>query len=234
MTKTTISLLDQDLIAQLAYKRYAENFTTDQLEDLINALPDSTNPEFLEAVVQCFYRPNTFDANQFLEFNPLIVLDYLKKSHRLYLHKKLPEIDQSIEILRKNYEAGHPCLKLLHLFFTDYKIHLYAHIQKEDEILFPYMEKLFSGKHPDNSIKDLDGSASLGSFYKEHTDTEHDLKKVRQVIRAYEPSPTNKSPYSILLSQLQVFELDLHIHALLEEEVLIPQAIFIDKQLRAL
>ena len=75
------------------------------------------------------------------------------------------------------------------------------------------------------------GEYSVDRFLTEHHDTEDELKDIRQTIRLYEPPATNESLYRILLSQLQTFEQDLSVHAHIEEEVLIPKAKALEKNL---
>ena len=47
----------------------------------------------------------------------------------------------------------------------------------------------------------------------------------------YNPPPANQMLYRTLLTQLELFEQDLHVHALMEEEVLIPKALIIETAL---
>jgi regulator of cell morphogenesis and NO signaling len=73
---------------------------------------------------------------------------------------------------------------------------------------------------------------SLKNFIENHHDTERDLSQVRNTILQYDPPVTNQTPYRILLTQLQVFERDLAIHALIEDYVLIPRALQLEKSLK--
>jgi regulator of cell morphogenesis and NO signaling len=74
---------------------------------------------------------------------------------------------------------------------------------------------------------------SIDRFLNDHHDTEDELKDIRQTIRLYDPPQTNESLYRILLTQLQAFEQDLCVHANIEEEVLIPKALKMEKELNA-
>jgi regulator of cell morphogenesis and NO signaling len=74
---------------------------------------------------------------------------------------------------------------------------------------------------------------SIAEFLKDHHDTEDELKDIREAIRLYQPPSTNESLYRILLTQLETFEQDLHVHALIEEEVLIPKALKLESEVRS-
>ena len=71
-------------------------------------------------------------------------------------------------------------------------------------------------------------------FRSHHHDTELDLREVRRSILYYNPPATNQTPYRILLSQLEAFEKDLAVHALVEDKVLIPRAMKIEDDLNRL
>ena len=64
-------------------------------------------------------------------------------------------------------------------------------------------------------------------------DTEDELKDIRETMRLYQPPATNESLYRILLTQLETFEQDLHVHARIEEEVLIPKALKLESELQS-
>jgi len=71
---------------------------------------------------------------------------------------------------------------------------------------------------------------TVEQFINQHHDTEKDLQEVRTAILHYSPPEGNQTLYRILLSQLQILEKDLAIHALIEDEVLLPRALALEKQ----
>ena len=75
---------------------------------------------------------------------------------------------------------------------------------------------------------------SLGGFIDAHDDTEGALSHAKKVVDSYAPSNTSITPHRILINQLMNFETDLRIHAFIEEKVLIPRAIALEKKLLTL
>lgn len=71
---------------------------------------------------------------------------------------------------------------------------------------------------------------SLQKFIDNHHDTEKDLSNVKEAILNYEPPESNQTPYRILLTQIDAFEKDLSVHALIEDSVLIPRALQLEKK----
>ena len=200
-------------------------YTYEELKDL------GIQPEFLLALLDVFEDQDNFVPETFYRFSLSTIVDYLRKTHAYYLNKKLLEIEQSIHLLVNAYPSAHPILLLLHNFYADYKSHLVKHIEMEERELLPYiaqLEKVAQGKDaslPASTIR-------VQQFIDSHHDTEKDLQEVRAAILNYSPPAVNQTLYRILLSQLQVFEKDMAIHALMEDDVLLPRALELEKKLR--
>mgnify|MGYP000957645786 FL=1 len=188
------------------------------------------DPEFVFALLDAFEDHKTFDIRGFAKFRLSIIVDYIRKTHQYYLDRKLPEIEQSIHLLLKAYPEAHPLLVVLNDFYTSYKLHLTYHIEVEETQLLPYilhLEKVDEGKA---SFQAYPANYSLDRFLIHHQDTEKELKDVREAMLHYSPPPTNETLYRILISQLEILEKDLAVHALIEEEVLLPRAMELERK----
>jgi regulator of cell morphogenesis and NO signaling len=191
--------------------------------------------DFIYSLIQVFEDEKSFSPETYRKFSLHTIIDYIQRTHQYYLTKKLCEIEQSINILLKDYEGDHPLLVILTSFYKDYKNHLTEHIKVEEEFVLPFIvsmlkfeQKKISGREFLNTTQVF----SLKNFIENHHDTERDLSQVRNTILQYDPPVTNQTPYRILLTQLQVFERDLAIHALIEDYVLIPRALQLEKSLK--
>ncbi len=188
------------------------------------------NAEFVFTLLQVFEDEKSFDMHAFDKFTLDVIVDYIRKTHDYYLHRKMFEIEQSIHLLMRSYPETHPLLVILHNFYTSYTQHLSSHIEAEEAQLLPYilhLEKVNEGKA---SFQAYPSSYSLNRFLVHHQDTEKELEDVRSAILEYSPPPTNETLYRILLSQIEVFEKDLSVHALIEDEVLIPRAMELERK----
>jgi regulator of cell morphogenesis and NO signaling len=208
-------------------KRYQSRF-----RELMNM---EMNEEFISSIIKLFDEENSVSAEEFSRFGLDIIVDYTRKTHRLYVLKKLPELEQSIALLLENYEGEHSLLLLLKNFFKSYREDLMEHIACEEGQLLPhieYLRKINPGKIDLEEFFYCTKNYSIQKFIDSHDNTEEDLQKVREAIRAYDPPKTNVTPYRILLSQLEMFEIDLNVHAYIEDEVLLPRALRIENCLQ--
>ncbi len=191
--------------------------------------------DFITTLLRAF-EEKIFCAGDFQPFPVEIIVDYIQRTHIFYFEKKLPEIEQSIGLLSDHYESHHPILEALRNFFLQYVRDLFEHIHAEEELLLPYIRTLQEAQKTPAHFSTFifaRRNYSIDRFLNDHHDTEDELKDIRQTIRLYDPPQTNASLYRILLSQLQAFEQDLCVHAHIEEEVLIPKALALEKELNA-
>src|SRR6186713_504784 len=195
-----------------------------------NQVPPEANKEFIAVLLRSF-EERPFDAKDFEVFPIELVVDYIQRTHAFYLQKKLPEIAQSILLLSGHYQSNHPILVVLQTFFHRYCQDLTTHISEEEKLLLPYIVQLSNATLTPNHLSTFVMASqqySIAAFLKDHHDTEDELKDIRETIRLYQPPATNESLYRILLTQLETFEQDLHVHAQIEEQVLIPKAVSLE------
>lgn len=192
---------------------------------------------FIYTLLTTFEDTRTFSEQEYQKFSLEIIIDYIRKTHRYYLVKKLCEVEQSIDILLKDFTGSHPLLHILNNFFSAYKADLTAHIRVEEKQLLPYIDCLLKFDRQAIDKKEyLEAieNYSLNTFVQSHHDTEQDLSNVRNSILSYTPPKTNQTPYRILITQLHSFEIDLSVHALIEDRVLIPRAMKLEERLKNL
>lgn len=190
--------------------------------------------EFIYTLLQTFEDENAFAEADYEKFSLEVIIDYIYRTHRYYITRKLLEIEQNIQILLKDYAGDHPLLQILNTFFYEYSSGLTSHIQFEEKYLLPYIASLmkFEGEEPETEeYIDATKHYSIKKFIENHHDTEKDLSVVRAAILEYQPPVTNQTPYRILISQLEAFEKDLFVHALIEDRVLIPRALLLEEKI---
>jgi regulator of cell morphogenesis and NO signaling len=109
------------------------------------------------------------------------------------------------------------------------------HIQEEESELLPHIEYLMDINEKEVDLVDFYNKSNytINDFIDHHHDSEEEITKVRNSILMYQPPTTNETPYRILLTQLQLFERDLTIHALIEDKVLIPRVQQLERKLNA-
>ncbi|MCU0325827.1 MAG: hemerythrin [Spirosomaceae bacterium] len=164
------------------------------------------------------------------------VVSVLQANHRFYLTKKLPEIEQSLLHIFSKYGQTHQLLTALAIFFNAYKEKLIEHIKMEEKEFFPYIKKLVSfskGEFSDEERKAFLSNNSIDKFDEDHGPIEDELKEVSKIIQQYSNSKNTPLPYRIFLNQVELFELELRKHAIVEDHILVPLVKELEEKLRA-
>lgn len=193
-----------------------------------NTVLAEINPDFLTDVLNVFCNYKPVKNNAFKNYPTPILIDYLKRSHDYYLTKTLPELGGNIHVLLQNYDNKlHPLIETLYSFYFNYKTDLKEHIKDEEELLFPYVQNLYNAVYNNSHLplKSLLKEYSIVEFINNHDDIDTELGEIIDVLLSYKPPKTNIASYRMLIQKLKTFELDLKLHAFIEDEVLVPKII---------
>ena len=106
---------------------------------------------------------------------------------------------------------------------------------KEENILFPFIEQLEKANERPGIPAPCFGSVAhpIARMLADHDDAGALLARIRELTEGYAP-PSDACPtYHTLYAALSEFERDLHQHIHLENNILFPRAIAIEKQSQA-
>ena len=170
------------------------------------------------------------------EFNKLSLeglANYIEVNHHRYVRSTMPQLQSFLEKLCNVHGLRHPELKQIKELFDDGVSKLTAHMKKEEFILFPYIRKLEEAKKNGTNP----GQPPFGSVQSpiqvmelEH-ETEGDrFNEIRSITGSYATPQDACTTYKITYLMLKEFEEDLHIHIHLENNILFPRAIELEKR----
>lgn len=229
--------MDQSILRLQVLKRYKIEFADSELKFPAISTQTGDGREFISVLTRAFEDDVHFRYSEFNIFSTDVIVDYIKRTHQLYISKTLHEIEQSIGLLNEAYIEGHELIEIVNNFYLDYKSDLMIHIRKEDQCLIPYIEYLENLEHSCKSGFDTStyykksSSFSIEAFFEDHEENDAELEKIRIKIMQYAPPVVNRFIYGVLLNQLELFEHDLRVHGLIEEQVLIPRALELERKL---
>lgn len=186
---------------------------------------------FFLAIINAFHNHEYFPEDELQSFSSNLIVDYLRKSHIDFTRSSLPKIEASLTKLVENSKSSD--LKVIQSFYIKYKNELLEHIKDEEENAFPYVLEL--QKAYDLKTSPLPNSVvnySIHSFEKEHTNVDEKLFDLKNIIIKYlEPNYKDKDCNEFLFELFQ-FERDLTDHARIEDKILVPKVMEIEKELK--
>jgi regulator of cell morphogenesis and NO signaling len=169
------------------------------------------------------------------EWNLDFLADYIVNTHHSYVRKMLPDIVTYAAKVHKVHGDRHPELKQIHELVDEVNAELTGHMVKEERVLFPYVKELVNARSGAGALH----ASHLGSVQNpinmmemEHELVGKNLDEIRKLSNNYQLPEDACASYSLLYRMLDEFEEDLHLHIHLENNILFPKAIELEKQLK--
>jgi regulator of cell morphogenesis and NO signaling len=160
--------------------------------------------------------------------------DYIVNTHHSYVKKSLSEISNYAAKVAKVHGSRHPELKVIYQLVESINAELSSHMVKEEQGLFPYIKELVNAKKSAQSsyathFVTVKNPVLLMEM--EHEMVGKNLEEIRALSKNYSLPEDACASYTLLYKMLAEFEDDLHTHVHLENNILFPKAIELEKQI---
>lgn len=190
------------------------------------------NAEFFIEILNTYHDPDYFPRDRFLDFPLPLIVEYLKKTHQYYYSFYIPEIENQLNDLIAS-APGENNLSLLTRFYLKFKQELHEHLQYEDKFTFPYvleLHKLHSQGNPGSNPESLP-VRSIIEFEEAHSDVDSKLFDLKNIIIKYLQAAYDDNKCNTLITTLFNFEDDLRDHSRIEDKIMVPMVLQIEKLL---
>lgn len=185
----------------------------------------------LENVLQVVQSEN----NGSIDFNswPLDLLaDYIEKTHHRYVEEKTNVLLPFLDKLCKVHGANHPELFKINELFIGCAGELSQHMKKEELVLFPFVKRMVKTKESDGILSQPSfGTVSnpIAMMMHEHDNEGERFREIAALTDNYTPPADACTTYRVTFAMLKEFEADLHKHIHLENNILFPKAVILEK-----
>lgn len=175
---------------------------------------------------------NSADGINFNSWPLDLLADYIEKKHHRFVESKILEITPFLNKIVKVHGPQHPELNEVQLLFQGCADELTVHMKKEELVLFPFIRKLELAKQNGTPVNAQFGSVKnpIQNMMNEHTAEGERFRKIAELTNNYTPPQDACNTYKVTFSLLNEFEDDLHQHIHLENNILFPKAIDIEKK----
>lgn len=161
------------------------------------------------------------------------LIDYIVEKHHVFTRNEIERIDPLLEKVCNRHGDSHPELFNIQKAFQLLADELLAHLQKEEKVLFPYIKVLDAVASTNLPIAEPHFKTvrnPVRMMMTEHDSAGDILKQIRQFSNNFALPKDACTSYQILYLSLEELEKDLHRHIHLENNVLFPQAIELEKE----
>jgi regulator of cell morphogenesis and NO signaling len=157
------------------------------------------------------------------------LIGHINKTHHVFVRSECPRLLSLADKVATKHGPNKPELKRVHAVFSALAQELSVHLMKEEQILFPYIERLEEASLQKESAPP---SACFGTVENpirmmmfEHDNAGTALRELRSLTSDYTVPADGCMSYRALFEGLAAFEADLHQHIHLENNILFPRTV---------
>ena len=154
--------------------------------------------------------------------------------HHSYVEQSLPIISQYAEKVATVHGHHHEEVIEINRLFQEAAGDLAAHLKKEELVLFPFIKQLYKADKDGTDANTAHfGTVNnpINMMENEHESVGDIFKTIAKLSNNYTPPEEACNTFRALYASLDEFEQDLHQHIHLENNILHPKAIALEKKL---
>jgi regulator of cell morphogenesis and NO signaling len=163
-----------------------------------------------------------------------LLCDYIVQIHHTYTREKLPLLMEYATKVAKVHGHAWPENIEIAVLTRALQEEMTDHMRKEEEILFPYIKAIAGHNASDGRVgKPAFGTVAnpIAVMESEHESAGDAIKEIRRLSHNFTPPEGACNTYRVLYKLLEEFESDLHKHVHLENNILFPRAVAMEKQI---
>ena len=160
--------------------------------------------------------------------------DYIINTHHHYCRESIPFISAMADKVSRVHGGSHPELITVAELFQRIAQDLNLHMSKEERILFPFIKELVKARETGSEmVRHLVGEIvnPIRVMEMDHEQLGEDLNLIRKLTSDFTLPAGACNSYTILFKKLEEFESDMQTHVHLENYILFPKALHLEKEL---
>ena len=153
---------------------------------------------------------------------------HIRERHHRYVREAIARVQTLLDKVVTKHGENHPEITDIQRLFTEIGREMIMHMQKEEQILFPYIDALEKAASTHGSMEPPFFQTvrnPIHTMMKEHDSAGELAKQIRKASAEYTLPADACTSYKALYQDLQAFEADLHQHVHLENNILFPRAV---------
>lgn len=233
--ETVGQIAAKDIRKAEVFKKYGIDFCCGGKKSLKQACEEvGVDAAVVEAELNSTKEPLRGDKD-FNRWEPDFLADYIYNQHHLYYYDEAPVIGDLLTKVANHHGATHPELQTVYTLFVKLAQELNSHFMKEEKVLFPFIKAVVAAKRTGNT-DDLHDQFSIQGPV-QMMEADHDaaggiLEALKNATNNYTAPEGACNSFQLLYRKLRELDEDLHQHIHLENNILFPKALKLEKELR--
>ncbi len=153
---------------------------------------------------------------------------HIREKHHRYVREAIPRTRALSDKVIAKHGGNHAELANIGKLFAEVGREMIMHMQKEEQILFPYIDAIERAVIANGSVEPpffQTVKNPIHAMMQEHDAAGHLVRQIRVMTSEYTPPADACTSFRALYEALREFEADLHQHVHLENNVLFPRAV---------
>lgn len=153
---------------------------------------------------------------------------YIVDRHHRFVREAIQRTGPLLTKVKAKHGLRHPELADIEGLFHKIGEEMVAHMQKEEQVLFPYINALARSIAEKSDLEPpffRTVRNPIQTMMKEHDVAGDDMRQIREATSKYTPPTDACFSFQALYRELREFETDLHEHVHLENNILFPRAV---------
>ncbi|MEN7550330.1 iron-sulfur cluster repair di-iron protein [Rapidithrix thailandica] len=162
-----------------------------------------------------------------------VILQYLRHAHHVFVRYKLPYMNELIANVQPKYFTNRTLAKDLKFIFPHFVEDFVKHIYEEEDTLFSHIMKLQQAVKGDLGLYDLykiTQKYSIEAFAEHHMEEDDEMDGIRALTNNYHMDEHTTVYTKVIYCELIAFEKDLAFHSRVENHILFPKALELEKE----
>lgn len=174
-------------------------------------------------------------ANNYDSWKLDFLVDHIENIHHKYVEENTSIVLQYAAKVAKVH--GHHYVEVVRIndLFIEVANELTTHMKKEELILFPFIKQLIKAEEKGEKVNlPHFGTVNnpIAMMEDEHENAGDIFKEIKKLSNNFTPPEGACNTFKALYSKLEEFEQDLHQHIHLENNILFPKAVLLEKKNR--
>jgi regulator of cell morphogenesis and NO signaling len=153
---------------------------------------------------------------------------HIREKHHRYVREAIPRTRALSDKVAAKHGQNHEELVNIGKLFAEVGREMIMHMQKEEQILFPYIDALQQAVNEHGFVEPpffQTVKNPIHAMMQEHDAAGDLVRQIRILSSEYTPPGDACTSFNVLYEALREFEADLHQHVHLENNVLFPRAV---------
>ena len=235
-TSTTIrSIVADDFRAAAVFQKYGIDFCCGGDRPVAEAcrergIDDDAVLADLEAATT-----TSSDVPRFSAWDLDFLANYIVTNHHAYVRRAVETIGAHTARVAEVHGQHHPEVLEIKSLFQAVADEMVQHMAKEERVLFPYIAALAGAGRGGPVPRAPFGTIAnpIRMMEAEHASAGDAMATIRQLSGDFTPPPDACTTFKVTYQELREFEADLHRHVHLENNILFPKALELERKLNA-